>query len=169
MLHVPKTAAIALVAALTFTPVLAKQVQFRNAGPALNLTLPDNWTSSAIKNGIEIASADNEVLIWIQGIAPDRLNAALDEYIAYYEGQGVRPTGPLQSNQQTIQGVPVVSMTVPATWKGKPTIVQFLQVAVVSDNTAGKMILVGYWASPEGDAKHNDAVSRLMAETVLRR
>lgn len=161
-------AALALAATLLLSPAVAKQVQFRNAGAAIPLTLPDSWTSKPIKNGLEIASADSEVILWVQGIAPDRINATMDEYIAYYESQGVQPTGPLQSHDSTIQGVPVTDMTVPATWKGRPTIVQFLQVAPVSDNAAGKVILVGYWASPAGDAKYKDAVSRILAETVVR-
>ena len=159
---------IALAAALLVTPASAKQVQFKNAGPAFSLTLPDGWTSEPIKNGLQISSADSEVIVWVQGVTPDRINATMDEYIAYYESQGVQPTGPLQSNQSTIQGVPVTDMTVPATWKGKPTIVQFLQVAPVSDSSTGKVILVGYWASPQGDARYKDAVSRIMAETVVR-
>lgn len=147
-------------------PARAKQVAFRHASTPFFLTVPDDWSTKTIENGLEITSPSQEVMMWVQAIAPQGMDAAMDDYIAYYEKQGIETTGELQEKQSEVRGVPVTNLWIPANWKGRPTVIRFLQVYPVSDSARTKNILVGLWTSPASHARYNEDILRIMMGTV---
>jgi quinol monooxygenase YgiN len=51
-------------------------------------------------------------------------------------------------------------MDMPATWNGKPTVLRY--ILVEPTNAAKRRMMISYWASPEGDKTHGDAMSALI-------
>lgn len=148
----------------TALPAFAKTIVFKQTGRDTPIELPDAWAVSSIRNGIEIRSDDEEVFIWIQATTDETIGRTIDEYFTYFRQQGVTFTARAEQQQDVIAGVPVRLMDLPATYEGKKTLVRF----IISNAKAGaaKGVVIGYWASPAGDKKHDAAVTVLMGDLL---
>lgn len=151
----------ALLAAL---PALAKVYTFKRTGQNTPITMPDNWSVTAIKSGIEVKSGDGEIYIWVQAMTDANVTPLINEYFAYYKKQGVKFTGPTNDSSSVIGGVAVRLMDAPATFEGKPTIIRFTFTEPKPGAASG--LLIGYWASPKGDRANNADVTRFMSDLL---
>lgn len=140
---------------------LAKVYAFKNTPTPLSINIPDAWTINPIKNGIEIRRPDDEVLMWIQAATEKTVGPLMDEYKAYFKQQGVTFTAEPKSQEHTMGAASVLDMELPATWKGKPTVVR---IAVVTKATGA--VLIGYWASPKADKESDPEVNQILADIV---
>ncbi|GGH25550.1 hypothetical protein GCM10007036_32750 [Alsobacter metallidurans] len=154
--------ALGFLACALASPVFAKTYTFTNAGPAFPITIPDGWKVSPSKSGIEVATPDSEIIFWVQGLAPEKVDAAMDEYIAYFKGQGVTTSEQIEKTTETVNGVSVLDMNVPAKWKGAPTVVRFFMVGVRPG--VNKVVLLGYWASPEADKARSAEMGQILTD-----
>lgn len=157
--------ACALALAAMAGPAFAKTYVFKRTGRETPIVMPDNWAVQTIPRGIQIRSNDEEVYMWVEAVTDGSLEEAMDEYMDYFKKEGVTFTGAPTQSKSSIAGTPVLFIDFPATYKGKPNLVRML----VSDAKAGeaKGMLVGYWASPEGDKKYEQPVGRIV-EDLLR-
>jgi hypothetical protein len=151
----------ALLAAL---PASAKVYAFKHTGHETRLTMPDSWSLTPINGGIQAQTGDGEVYIWVQAMTDSNVAPLIDEYFAYYKKQGVTFTGPTTNERGVIGGVAVRLMDAPATFNGKPTIVRFTFIDPKPGATGG--LLIGYWASPQGDAANDTDVTRFMSDLL---
>lgn len=147
---------------LAGTGAFAKVYSFKAAGPALPITIPDSWTVSPVKSGIEIRRPDDEILMWVQAATETSVGPMMDEYKSYFAQQGVSFTGEPKSQEHQLGAASVLDMELPATWKGKPTVVR---IAVIT-RQAAKPLLVGYWASPQADKQSDPEVNAILGSLV---
>lgn len=140
---------------------LAKTYTFKNAPAPLPITLPDSWKVGSIKNGIEIRRPDDEILMWVQAATAGSIGPLMDEYKSYFTKQGVSFTAEPKTQEHDLGQTKVLDMDLPATWKGKPTVVR---IAVITKPDSS--LLVGYWASPQADKESDPEVNKILQGLV---
>jgi len=143
-------------------PVSAKDVSFSSDSSKLTFSLPDNWEAKPMKRGLEIKSSDGEVFLWIESYRKSEAEIKA-EHGKYFQSQGVAFTGEPKITAQPAQGYGLAFMDMPATWKGKPTVLRYIFIEPA--NAAKNSMMLSYWASPEGD-KANDAAMGKLIESL---
>lgn len=153
--------AMAFVAfALAVTPLAAKSLSLSAGTVSIAFDIPDNWESARVKRGLEIKSGDGEVFLWIESYPHADLEKIKAEHGKYFAQQGVSVTGEPKINAQDFPGYSLAMMDIPATWKGKPTVLRYI---IVEPKASTKNpIMLSYWASPEGDKTHDGAMQALV-------
>lgn len=141
----------------------ARQINLPAGNPIMGIDLPADWKAAASKRGIEVRSPDEEVFFWVEIYLPADKEAVTNEHQLYFARQGVEITGEPRTSRNTEGSVKVQATDFPATWKGKPTILRYL--AVDPGLPAGNLVLLSYWASPQGDKMH-DAVFRAVLKSL---
>lgn len=125
--------------------------------------VPDNWTVTTTDRGIELASPGEEVMMWMEVFAPAEVDAVKREHAAYFQGQGVRITGPAAERRTVTNGLVTIVQEIPATYNGAPTILAY-QVYGAEDAPT-QLMLITYWASPEGDKTFGPQVQSILTGT----
>jgi hypothetical protein len=122
------------------------------------VTIPDDWKTDEIDDGIEATSADGEVYLAIEETDGDSVKASLEEAMKYLTSKGVTVTESSMKQQEGKLGdLDVVDIA----WDGKdedgPAKISLTVVAV----TKTKGLLLIYWASPEGEKKNSEALGAI--------
>jgi hypothetical protein len=125
--------------------------------------VPDNWTVNRTPRGIEIKSPDEEIIMWMEVFRPDQADRVRREHRDYFTGQGVRITGPAVEQESVTNGIRVLVQTLPATWNGAPTLLAYQVYGAAT--TPAQMLLISYWASPEGDRRYGQQVQAVLTST----
>ena len=138
----------------------AKEVRVPSRRPVISIDMRDGWSVEDTDRGIEARSPDEEVFLWFEVYAPASEKKVFDEHQRYFNEQGVRIVGESKSSTSSENGVTIKATAFPATWKGKPTILRYLSYDL--DLASRQLILMSYWASPEGDRKHDPAMQNII-------
>jgi hypothetical protein len=156
-------ARIALVVclALVATPGLAKTMKVTPENPVAIVDIPDDWDVVDTKRGFGLKSPDKEVFVWIETFTPDQRASVVAEHERYFARQGVQITGEPTVSTHGEGTVSVRATNFTATWKGEPTVLRYLLVDLHLPSQT--QILLSYWASPDGDEEHDDAMSEIVA------
>jgi predicted Zn-dependent protease len=125
--------------------------------------VPDSWTVNRTPRGIEIASPDEEVMIWMEVFRRDQGEAVMREHERYFQEQGVRITGPDTMQDSVTNGIRARVQSYPATWKGKPTILAYQTYG--AETEPSRFLMITYWASPEGDRRYAAQVRSVVSTT----
>jgi hypothetical protein len=147
-------------ALLAGSALCARTVSLPLKNAPLRFEIPDNWESASIKRGLEIKSNDGEVFLWVEAYANADFEKIKAEHSKYFESQGVKVTGEPKIATQSAERYGLAFMDMPATWNGKPTVLRY--ILVEPTNAAKRRMMISYWASPEGDKAHGDAMSALI-------
>lgn len=126
----------------------AETVEVRPDAPVAQFTIPEGWKTSRIDRGIQAVSKDEEVDFWIEAYTPDQFQSLLGEHNAYWKDQCVAISSS-DSQTHSANGKEVVVTTEHATWKGKPTVLYYIEFNLGLPSKSN--IVFTYWASPEGD------------------
>jgi hypothetical protein len=149
--------------------VAASQAQPTSIGPGdgfASITYPASWEVSKIKRGVQGATKDQEVYLWAEAYTPETMDTILKEHEAYFSKQGVSMTGDATSQDVTMHGIPGQTMTVPATWNGKPTIVRYFLFD--PGPTANSKLILCEWASPEGEQSYGSDLKSAPASVTFK-
>jgi hypothetical protein len=146
-----------LLAGFLFASTLAhaETMEVQPDSPVAKFTIPDDWKTSRVDRGIQAISKDGEVDFWIEAYTPDQLQAIIDEHKAYWKDQGVSISSS-DSETHTADGKQVEVTTQHATWKGKPTVLYYIEFNLGLPSKSN--IVLTYWASPEGDKSFQSEV-----------
>ncbi|HXT07904.1 MAG TPA: hypothetical protein VN715_13315 [Roseiarcus sp.] len=146
-----------LLAGFLFASTLAHAatMEVRPDSPVAQFTIPDDWKTSRIDRGIQAVSKDEEVDFWIEAYTPDQFQAILSEHNAYWKDQGVEISSS-DSQTHSANGKEVVVTTEHAIWKGKPTVLYYIEFNLGLPSKSD--IVFTYWASPEGDKTFQNEV-----------
>jgi len=135
--------------------------------PIADITIPDSWLVKNIARGLQGATKDEEVYLWAEVYPADGLNDIMAEHDAYYTKQGVEiASGDPKTNLIEVNGVPVVLMHVSATWKGKPTVVEYAMFEPA--RKTGRKLMVSYWTTPKGDKMYEPDLTSILASIKMR-
>lgn len=121
----------------------------------ITVDLPSNFKVEDSDRGMKTQTADGAVDVWFERYPAGEFDKFVSENSKYWEKNKVdlpkEPTvteGKIGSDdfrQLDFGG---------ATWKGKPTVVRYVFFKPGNDPKAD-MVVVTYWATPEGDIAHN--------------
>ena len=140
-----------LLALALLTPSYGKTFKLPAEESIASITIPDDWKSKEIDDGVEAQSADDEVYFYVEATDAKGVEKSIEEAVKYLQGQGVTVDDKtMKQSDGKINGMEVMEVD----WKGKDkdgaTEISLSIVVVTKD----KGLLVVYWASPEGTKKH---------------
>jgi hypothetical protein len=147
-----KKLSLALLVALALvTPSFAKTFKIPDEGSFASITIPDDWKSKEIDSGVESQSADDEVYFAVEATDAKGMEKSIEEAVQYLHEQGVTvDEKTMKQSEGKINGMEGIDVT----WNGKdkegPAIISLTILAANKD----KVLLITYWASPEGTKKH---------------
>ena len=126
--------------------------------PVATITIPDEWKTEEIEDGIEATSNDGEVYLAIEETDSDSIKESMEEAMSYLKSKGVTVT---ESSMKQEEGKLGEMDVVDISWTGKdedgPAKISLTIVAV----TKTKGLLLIYWASPQGEQKNKEALGEI--------
>jgi hypothetical protein len=155
-----KKLSLALLFALALvTPSFAKTFKIPDDGAFAAITIPDDWQSKEIDNGVESQSADDEVYFAVEATDAKGMDKAIEEAVKYLQGQGVTVDDKsMKQSEGKINGMDGVDIT----WKGKDKEGDAIISLTILSAKKEKMLLITYWASPEGTKKHDKVLGAIL-------
>lgn len=146
----------------------ARTVEIAPREPVAQIDLPDSWKVRRKDRGIEAKSGDEEVWLWFETIeAADRAKEFRD-YEASFREMGVTLKSPTPVERDiSSNGVTITSYEFDALWKGEPTVLRYMLFDF--NLPSKKLVLMSYWASPDGDRHHDGAMSLVMKQLRQRK
>ena len=141
----------------------AGALQITGADPVAVVTIPDSWKHGKVDRGVEIRTPDGEIFIWFELVPADQLDALQKEHDAYFAKEGVTFTGETEIFTKEVNGRPWSFKELKAKSADGPSIVRYL--GINPQASSGKIIMMTYWASPKGHAKH-DAAMKAMLDSI---
>jgi hypothetical protein len=126
--------------------------------PIASIAIPDAWETDEIDNGIEATSDDGEVYLAVEKTEAGKVGDALDQAMKYLKSKGVTVTdSSMKQTEAKLNGMDTVDIS----WDGKdeegPAKISLTVVSV----TEKEGLLLIYWASPEGEKKHQEELSAI--------
>ncbi len=158
-------AAAVLFACAVAGPLQAKTFGLPDANPGVSVTLPDKWKPTEVDKGVEATSPDQETYVAFETATAAKMEALIDEDIAFLRKSGVEIDRSSQQTQDTvINGIKVAMLH----WTGKdkdgPTAVT-LGIFGLTDNL---VMLMTAWSSPAGDKAHGDELTAMLSSVTRR-
>jgi hypothetical protein len=147
-----KKLSLALLLALALlTPSYGKTFKLPTEESIASITIPDDWKSKEIDDGVESQSADGEVYFYVEATDAKGLEKCIEEAVKYLQGQGVTvDEKSMKQSEGKLNGMNVIELD----WKGKDKEGDAEISLSVVEVTKDKALLLVYWASPEGTKKH---------------
>ena len=128
--------------------------------PLASIALPDDWKAEEYSEGegVEAVSADGEVYIAIETTEAEDVEDAMKEAAEYLATKDVVfDESSMKQTQQKINDMEVVNVT----WDGEdndgPAKISLAVVSV----TGERGLLFVYWASPDGEKKHQEELNKI--------
>ena len=146
---------VAITVLLGFSlPAHAKSVTMND----ITIELPDTFEVSDSKRGLKAQSSDKEVDLWIETYKDGEFDTVVDEYTKYFAKNEVVTSDEPVTTQTTGPSQHAVEIMdyKNATWKGKPTVLRYVNVGPLGSEN--KHVLFTLWASPSGDDAHGKEV-----------
>jgi hypothetical protein len=146
--------------ALAFPAVAtAETFAIPSKNPVATVSFPDSWTVETLDTGVEAESKDGTLYIAIEAHELVDIKAAVMETIEYLQEHKVT----VDPNSERKEDFKIGDL--PATefsWRGKdedgPTNISLTVVGLPSE----KLLLITYWATPEAEVKHQDALTKIV-------
>jgi len=155
-----KKLSLALLVALALvTPSFAKTFKIPDEGSFASITIPDDWKSKEIDSGVESQSADDEVYFAVEATDAKGMEKSIEEAVQYLHEQGVTvDEKSMKQSEGKINGMEGIDVI----WNGKDkegaAIISLTILAANKD----KVLLITYWASPEGTKKHDKELGAIL-------
>jgi hypothetical protein len=149
-----------LAALLASVPAFANAKSFAvpPKNPIATVVLPDDWDADEIDTGVEVTSEDGDVYIAFETVKTANVKSAVEEAIGYLLKKGVKLDGDsMKQKDIKINGMDGFEID----WDGKDkdgdTKISLTLLAPSKD----RMVMLTYWASPEGEKKNMDALMKI--------
>jgi hypothetical protein len=155
-----KKLSLALLVALALaTPSFAKTFKIPEEGSFVSITIPDDWNSKEIDSGVESQSADNEVYFAVETTDAKGMDKAIEAAVQYLHEQGVTVDDKtMKQSEGKINGMDGIDVT----WKGKDKEGDAIISLTILAAKKEKVVLITYWASPEGTKKHDKELGAIL-------
>jgi len=141
------------------TPSFAKTFKVPEEGAFASITIPDDWKSKEIDNGVESQSADDEVYFAVEATDAKGMDKAIEEAVTYLHEQGVTVDDKsMKQREGKVNGMDAVDVT----WKGKDKEGDADISLTILAAKKEKVLLITYWASPEGTKKHDKELGAIL-------
>jgi hypothetical protein len=159
---------LALAAGVTLlpNPSLAGALSITDADPVAVVTVPDDWSTSKITRGLQIKTPDDEIYIWFELIAPGEIDAVQKEHNGYFDKEGVTITGSSETVKKEINGRAWSFTELKAKSSDGDSIIRY--VAINPNVASGKIIMMTYWASLDGDKEYDSAMNQMFKSIAFK-
>lgn len=146
---------IALVA-----PAFAATHKVPEDNPVATVNAPDGWKAEGYDEGVELTSDDGEVYIAVEATDSKGVEKSMDDALAFLKKKGVSVDEKSVKTKEEKLGE---NSTVSVSWDGKDEEgAAHIQLMIMSV-TKEKGVVFIYWASPEGEKKHQSDISAIAA------
>lgn len=141
------------------TPSFAKTFKVPDESSFASITIPDDWKSKEIDKGVESQSADDEVYFAVEATDAKGMDKSIEEAIDFLKEQGVTvDEKSMKQSEGKINGMDGVDIT----WKGKDKEGDAIISLTILAAKKEKVLLITYWASPEGTKKHDKELGAIL-------
>jgi hypothetical protein len=128
--------------------------------PVATVTIPDTWSPHEYDKGVEANSDDSKVYLAIEVAAGASVDDAIKETATFLQKSGVTvDQSTMKQDSGKVNGMDGAQVS----WDGKdkdgPTHISLTFIAASAD----KMLLITYWATPDGAAKNEKALDEIIA------
>jgi len=148
-----------LFALALLTPSFAKTFKVPDEGSFASITIPDDWKSKEIDKGVESQSADDEVYFAVEATDAKGMDKSIEEAVAFLKEQGVTvDEKSMKQSEGKINGMDGVDVT----WHGKDKEGDAIISLTILAPKKDKVLLITYWASPEGTKKHDKELGAIL-------
>jgi predicted Zn-dependent protease len=154
-----KTIYALLLSALLAAPAFAGAHKIPKEAPIASITFPSGWKVEDSDESIDATSDDGEIYINVELNDSDSIEGAIEESFGYLKKNKV--TVDPDSKKQTegeINGLKGIDFSFDGKDADGPCKIS-LTVLQVSEK---KGLLILYWASPEGEKKHDAELGKIM-------
>ena len=127
--------------------------------PLITVSFPNDWKVKYDDGGLDVESADEEIYFYLDAHDSKDVDKALKDTIDYLKKEGVTVDKSTQKKKEaTVNGMGYGSFS----WSGKDKDGDTKVSLMLFEPTAGKMILVLYWGTPEGEKKHAEELGAII-------
>ena len=141
------------------TPAFAKTFKVPEEKSFASITIPDDWKSKEIDKGVESQSADDEVYFAVEATDAKGMDKSIEEAVQFLMEQGVTVDDKtLKQSEGKINGMDGVDIT----WNGKDKEGAAIISLTILSVTKDKVLLITYWASPEGTKSHSKELGAIL-------
>jgi hypothetical protein len=151
---------LALMLCAASLPAEAKTYAIPATDPVATISFPDSWTIEELDYGVEGEPSDSSIYVAVEAHDLVDIKSAVTDVLEYLDEKGV--TVDVASQKEfdfKIGTLEAREIAWKATDEDGPTNVS---LTVVGIPQSGKLLLVTYWGSPEADAKHHDALVKIV-------
>ncbi|MDX6320093.1 MAG: hypothetical protein QOD35_3493 [Nocardioidaceae bacterium] len=133
----------------------------------VTVDVPEGYEVASSKRGLLIKSSDKEVDLWIELFSAADTPTVRKEHMDYWKKEKVDLHGDGDTTKSKSGETEVTNTSFPgATWKGDPTVLHY--------NASGPFgsqnwtLLITYWASPDGDKQHGEAINKIVSDVKFK-
>jgi hypothetical protein len=143
-------AALLITAAMAL-PLHAKVYKLPKEDTLCTINFPSEWTVKVEDESLDATSKDEEIYINIEVNDADSIEGAIEETFGYLKKNKVTVDKKTEKKTEgKLNGMDVVDFS----WDGKDTDGATKISLTIVQVSAKKGLLILYWASPEGEKKH---------------
>jgi hypothetical protein len=148
-----------ILAVLLVSPAFAKTFSLPKADPIAKIDFPDGWKVEAEDESLDANSDDDEIYINVEVDDADSIEGAIEETFGYLKKNSVKiDKASEKKTEAKLNGMDVVDFAWDGEDKDGPAKVGVTIVQV----TPKKGLLILYWASPEGEKKHQPELNSII-------
>ena len=128
--------------------------------PIASVSFPEGWKVEASDESVDASSNDEEIYINIEFNDADSLEGAIEETFGYLKKNKVKfDKATEKKTEGDFQGMKVVNYD----WDGEDSEGKCKISLTVLGVTPKKALLMLYWASPEGEKKHEKELNSILS------
>jgi hypothetical protein len=124
-----------------------------------SVSFPDNWKVEAGDESVDASSDDDAIYINIEFNDSESLEGAIEESFGYLKKNKVKID---KSTEKKSEGVLAGMKVVNFDWEGEDSEGKCKITLAVLGVTPKKALLLLYWASPEGEKKHQKELDSIV-------
>jgi len=139
-------------------PAVAGTFKLPDEKAYCSVTIPDSWKPETYDNGVEALSEDEQVYLAIESTNTGNVEKSMQEAFDYLKKKGVVVDAETAKQKEgKINGMDVVDLS----WDGKDEDGACKVSLTVFSITDDKGLLIIYWASPEGETKNQETITKI--------
>lgn len=158
-----KLFAAAALAAMMFPAVsfaAMKTIAFPSDAPVASISMPESWNPEETETGIQATSDDNAIYISIDVADAAGTDKAVDEAIAFLDGNGVKVDASTQKqSEDTINGMKMTNFDWSGTDQDGPVSIGLSVLSPKPDT----LLLITYWGTKGEQEKHAQTLGQIIS------
>ena len=151
---------VALLISAVPSPAAAKEFRLPQDTPVAAITLPETWKPELIEKGVQGQTADNSVYLCAETTGSEKeMTTIIDDTFAMLKEHKVDLDHTVKKETKfLINGLPADELLYDGKDQDGPTL-----VSITFINVGKNALVLTYWASVDGNKKHQSEVEKVLA------